>query len=106
MSSESTEEAETPHYAYPVLRVFPPFPTKIAILCHHAETNDIFLHGGRVRSSLFTKMNKVEIFLVETLVLRLGFDCLLSYLVQCICIENKLSQKIIIKLKILCMLRM
>jgi hypothetical protein len=69
MSSDSTKEAETPHYAYLVLRVFPPFPTEIAILCHHSEKNDIFLHGGRVGPSPFTKMNKVEIFLVETLVL-------------------------------------
>jgi hypothetical protein len=56
-----------------VLRGFPPFPTKIAVLCHHAETNDIFLPGGRVGPSPFTKMNKVEIFLVETLVLEIGF---------------------------------
>jgi len=73
MSSDSTEEAETPHYAYLVLRVFPPFPTKNAILCHHAETNDIFLPYGRVGPSPFTKMKKVEIFLVETLVLQIGF---------------------------------
>jgi len=73
MSSDSTEEAETPHYTYLVLRVYPPFPTEIAILCHHAETNDNFLPGGRVGSSPFTKMNKVEICLVETLVLHIVF---------------------------------
>jgi hypothetical protein len=73
MSSDSTEKAETPHYAYLVLRVFPPFPTKIAILCHHAKTNDICLPGGRVGPSPFTKMNKGEIFLVENLVFKIGF---------------------------------
>jgi hypothetical protein len=31
--------------------------------------NDIFLPGGRVGPSPFTKMNKVEIFLLETLIL-------------------------------------
>jgi hypothetical protein len=57
-----------------VLRVIPPFPTEIAILCHHTKTNDIFLPGGRVGpSSSFTKVNKVEIFLVETLALQIGF---------------------------------
>ena len=64
MSSDSTEEAETSHYAYLVLRVFPPFPTEIEILCHHSETNDIFLPGGRVGPSPFTKVNKTEIFLI------------------------------------------
>jgi len=73
MSSESTDEGEIPYFAYLVLRIFPPFPTKNAVLCHHAETNDIFLPSGRVGLSPFTKMNKVEIFLVETLVLRIGF---------------------------------
>ena len=51
MSSDSIDEGEVPHYAYLVLRIFPLFPTKIAVLCHHAETNDIVLSGGRV--SLF-----------------------------------------------------
>jgi hypothetical protein len=69
MSSDSTEEAEIPHFAYLVLRVVPPFPTEIAILYHHAKTNDIFLLGGHVGPSPFTKMNKVEISLVKTLVL-------------------------------------
>jgi hypothetical protein len=73
MSSDSTEEAETPYFAYLVLRVFPPFSTEIAILCHRAETNDIFLLGGRVGPSPFTKITKVEIFLLETLVLQIGF---------------------------------
>ena len=62
MSSDSTEEGETPHFAYLVLRVFPPFPTKIALLCHHAATNVIFLSGGCVGSSPLTRVNKVEIF--------------------------------------------
>ena len=62
MSSDSTEEEETPHFPYLVLTVFPPFPTNIAVLCHHAETNDICLPGGRVGPSSFTKKNKVEIF--------------------------------------------
>ena len=66
MSSDSTEEAEIPHFAYLVLRVVPPYPKEIAVLCHHAETNDTFLPGGRVGPSTLTKMNKVEIFLVET----------------------------------------
>ena len=48
MSSDSTEESEVAHFAYLVLRVFPPFPTEIAVLCHHAGINDIFLPGGRV----------------------------------------------------------
>ena len=30
MFSDSTEEAEAPHYAYTVLRIFPPFITEIA----------------------------------------------------------------------------
>ena len=54
-------------------RVAPPFPTNNAILCHHAETNNIFLPGGRVGPITFTKVNKVEIFLLETLVLQIGF---------------------------------
>ncbi len=74
MSSDSTEEAKIPHFAlYLVLKVVPPFPTEIAILCHHIETNDIFLPSGRVGPSPFTKVNKVEIFLVETIVLQIGF---------------------------------
>ncbi len=31
------------------------------------------MHGGRVEPSPFTKVNEVEIFLVETLVLQIGF---------------------------------
>ena len=73
MSSDSTEEAETPHFAYQVLRVFPPFPTEIAVLCHHAKTNNIFLLGGRVGPCPLTKINKIEIILLETLVLQIGF---------------------------------
>jgi hypothetical protein len=55
MSSNSIEEAETPHFDYLVLRVFPPFPTEISLLCQHAKTNTIFLPGGRVGPSPFTK---------------------------------------------------
>ena len=76
MSSDSNEEAEISHFAYLVLRVVPPYPTKIAMQncqCHHAETNDIFLPGGRVGPSPLSKTNTVEIFLVETLVLHIGF---------------------------------
>ena len=73
MSSDSTDVEEVPHYAYLVLRYFPPFLTEIAVLCHHAETNDIFLHGGRVGPSPLLKMNRVEIFLMETLRLQIGF---------------------------------
>jgi len=95
MSSDSAEEGEIPEFASLVLRVFTPFPTEIAVLCHHAKTNDIFLHGGRVGPSSIMKTNKVQIFLVETLENRLEFNYLLIYLVQCICIGNKLSQIII-----------
>jgi hypothetical protein len=73
ISSDSTEEAENSHFACLALRVFPPFPTEIAVLCHHAKTNDMFLPGGRVGPSPFTKVNKTEIFLIETLVLQIGF---------------------------------
>ncbi len=73
MSSDSTDEMETPHFAYLVLRVFPPFPTEIGVLCHHTKTHDIFLPGGRVGLSPIARMNKVEIFLLETLVLQIGF---------------------------------
>jgi len=73
ISSDSIDEGEVPHYAYLVLRKFPPFPTEIAVLCHHAESNVIFLPGGRVEPSPFTRMNKVEIFWLETLVLYIGF---------------------------------
>ena len=31
MSSDSTDEREVPHYAYLSLRIFPPFPTEIAL---------------------------------------------------------------------------
>jgi hypothetical protein len=73
MSSDSTDEGEVFHYAYLVLRIFPLFPTKIVVLCHQAKTYDIFLRGGRVGPSPLAKMNKVEIFLLETLVLQIGF---------------------------------
>ncbi len=73
ISSDTIEEAESPHFAYLALRVFLPFPTKIVVLCHHAETNDICLPGGRVGPSPFTKMNKLRIVSVETLVLHIGF---------------------------------
>jgi len=39
MSSYSIDEGEVPHYAYPMHGFFPPFPTEIAVLYHHAETN-------------------------------------------------------------------
>ena len=65
MSSDSTEEAEIPHFAYLVLRVVPPFPTKVVVLCHHAETSDIFLPGGRFGPSPLSKTHKVELFLVK-----------------------------------------
>jgi len=68
MSSDSTDVREVPHYAYLV-----PFPTEIIVLCHHVEENDIFLLGGRVGPSPLTKMNRVETFLMETLVLQIGF---------------------------------
>ena len=71
MSSDSTNVGEVPDCAYLVLRIFPPFPTEISILCHHVETNDVFLHGGRVGPSPLTKMNIVENFLMETLVLQI-----------------------------------
>ena len=32
MSSESTDEGEVQHYAYMVLRTFPPSPTKMALI--------------------------------------------------------------------------
>ncbi len=64
MSSESTDEGEVPHYAYLVLRIFPTFPIEITFLCHHAETNDVFLPGGRVGLSPLSKSNRVEFFLV------------------------------------------
>ena len=73
MSSDSTNEGEVPHYAYLVLRTFPPFPMEIAILCHHAETNYIFLPGGRVGPSPYSKAKKVKKFLLETLLLQIGF---------------------------------
>ena len=31
MSLESTDEGEVPHYAYMVLRIFPPFTTEIVL---------------------------------------------------------------------------
>ncbi len=73
MSSDSTGEMETPHFAYLVLPVYPPFPTKNVVLCHHAETNNIFLPGGRVGPSPITRMNKVGICLLGTLVFQIGF---------------------------------
>ena len=72
MSSKSTIEGETPHFAYLVLRVFPPFPTKIVVLWHHATSNDIFLPCGCVGPIPITRVNKVEIFVVGTLVLHIG----------------------------------
>jgi len=73
MSSDSRDEGEVPNYAYPVLKLFPPFPTEIAILCHRAGTYDIFSLGVRVGPSPLTKMNKVELFLMKTLILQIGF---------------------------------
>ena len=74
MSSDSIDVGEVLHYVYLVLRFFPPVPTEIAVLCNRAETNDIFVTGGRVMGpSSVTKMNKVEIFLMESLILQIGF---------------------------------
>ncbi len=73
MSSDSTNEGEVPHYGEPVLGIIPPFLIEIEVPCHHAETNDICLLGGRVGPIPITKINKVEIFLLETLVLHIGF---------------------------------
>ena len=73
MSSNSKDEGEVPHYAYMVLRLFPPFTTEIALLYHHAITNDIFLHGGRVDPRPFMRMKRVKIFLLETLTSHIGF---------------------------------
>jgi hypothetical protein len=58
MSSYSIDEGEVLHYAYPVLRIFPPFPTGISTVCHHAVTNNILLRGGQVGTS-----NKREAYL-------------------------------------------
>ena len=69
MYLDSTDDWEVPHYAYPVLIFFPPFPSKIVVLCHHVETNYIFLHGDRAGPSPFTRMNKVENCVLETLTL-------------------------------------
>ena len=56
LSSDSRDEGEAPHYAYLVLRIFPPFPTVVAVLYHHAKTNDIFSPGGR---DSFTKFSHI-----------------------------------------------
>jgi hypothetical protein len=50
--------------------------TEITALCHQAKTNNMFLPGGRLGPSPLTKMNRVEIFLMETLVLQIGFRLL------------------------------
>jgi hypothetical protein len=73
MSSDSTDERGVPHNAFVVLIIFPPFPNEIAVLCHHAKAKEIFLRGGLVGLSPFTKMNKVGIFLLETSFIRIGF---------------------------------
>jgi len=73
MSSDSIDVREVAHSACLVLRKFPPFPTEIADSCHHAEPNDIFLPGGRVGPSPLTKIDRVEIFLMETLILHIEF---------------------------------
>jgi len=106
MSTDSTEEAEIPHFAYLALIVIPPFPREIAILCHHAETNDIFLLGGRVGPSPFTKVNKVEIFLAETLVLKIGFRLPSDIRSTMYLYWEQTVTKITMKLNILSMLRM
>ncbi len=67
MSSDSTEEAETSHFTFLVIRVFSAFPTEIAVLCYHAQTNDIVLPDGRVAPSPLTKVIKTEIFLIKKL---------------------------------------
>jgi len=71
MSSDSTDEGGVPHYAYLVLTIFPPFPIEIAVLCHHAETNDMCLRCSRVGPSPIARVNMVEICPVETLVLQI-----------------------------------
>ncbi len=73
MSSDSTDVGEVPHYAYMMLIIFPPFPTEIVVLCHHAKINDIFLPSGRVGPSPLTKTNMVEICMMEAVILHIGF---------------------------------
>jgi hypothetical protein len=80
MPSYSTDEGEVPRYAYVMLRFSPPFPTQIAMVCHHTKTNYSFLHCGRVGPSPLTKIKRVEIFLLETLIYSLGLDYPLTYL--------------------------
>jgi hypothetical protein len=41
MASDSIDEGEVPHYAYLVLRIFPPLPTEIALFRLH--TKPLFL---------------------------------------------------------------
>ena len=81
MSLDARVVGEVPHYAYLVLKIFPPFPIEITVLCHHAETNDILLYGGRVGPSPISKMNRVELFLMETLILKIRFQ-LPSYILS------------------------
>ena len=69
ISSHFTDEVKIPQYAFSVLRILHPFPSEVAVLCHHAEINDVFLHGGRVGPSHPMIMKRVEIFLLETLTL-------------------------------------
>ena len=71
MYSDSIDEGEVPHYAYLVLRIFPLSPTEIAVLCHHAKTNDVFLPGGRVGPSSFSKISKVDISFLEALIIQM-----------------------------------
>jgi hypothetical protein len=49
MSSNSTEAVELHHYAYLIIRIYPPFPREISLLCHYGETNDVFFLGGMVK---------------------------------------------------------
>ena len=73
MSSDSTNEGEDPHYAYLLLIMFPLLPIEIAVICHQAKTNDVFLTSGRVGPSPFKRIKIVEIFISESLTLEIRF---------------------------------
>jgi hypothetical protein len=106
MSSGSTNVGEAPHYAYLVLRMFPPFPTEMTALCHHAITNDMFLFDGRVGPSPLPKINNVDIFLMETLILQIRFRLPFDAFNRMLCTGNKPVKRVILKKKNLYMLQM